>query len=52
VAKVGHFTRVRIAPPHLLDANVMMRTGRRDRLLQLIEDADFSFDAQHLEVVV
>jgi hypothetical protein len=52
VDKLESFVRLSIAPKHFLDANVMMRTGRGNRLRQLIELSERSFVAHRLEAVL
>lgn len=46
VEMLEKFVRVRVAPKHLLDANVLMRNGRHDRMRQLIADAEPALVAQ------
>lgn len=43
VAMLEQFVRVKIAPSHLLDANVLWRTGRHSTIHKLLRDARPSF---------
>jgi len=43
VEKLEPFIRVRIVKRHMLDANALLRRGKRDRIRELIRTADRSF---------